>query len=80
MGIGHRSAASLAAVILAGCGGSSEQNGELSFDEAFDAGEPCSVLFEIRNQWDPDSPLIEEANERLRSIGCYHSGAERTDR
>lgn len=65
--------------LVAACGGD-DAGGGLSFDEAVDAGEPCDVLFEIRNEFDPDSPLIESANERLRSIGCFSSTSERTDR
>lgn len=65
---------------LMGCGGGpADEGGEQSFEDAVDAGASCEELFEIRNEWDPKSPLIEPANETLRSIGCYNSSSERTD-
>jgi hypothetical protein len=75
-------AAGIAVLMLGGCGGTSEGgavDGLPSFQEAVDSAAPCSELFEIRNSWDPKSPMIEPANQTLRSIGCYSATSERTD-
>lgn len=50
-----------------------------SFSQALKSGASCSELFEIRNEVDPKSPLIEEMNDQLREVGCGSSGDERTD-
>lgn len=65
-------------VVSTGCGSDGADEGA-SFDEAFKSGATCAELFEIRNEWDPKSPLVEPANEALRSIGCYTAGSERTE-
>ena len=52
---------------------------EQSFSQALKSGASCSELFDIRNEVDPKSPLIEEMNEQLGAVGCGSSGSERTD-
>lgn len=51
-----------------------------SFEDALNDGASCRDLFDIRNAWDPHSPLVEQANVQLRGIGCYSRNSERTDR
>jgi hypothetical protein len=65
-----------ATIALTAC---NNDNNDMTFEEALDADEPCTRLFEIRNDTEPDSPLIESMNEQLRSVGCYSSDSERTD-
>ncbi len=66
--------------IITGCGGGSDSSADdRSFEQAVDEGASCEELFEIRNGWDSDDPLIQPANETLRSIGCFSSSSERTD-
>ncbi|MFD1716726.1 hypothetical protein [Georgenia deserti] len=78
-------AVAAALLMLAGCsddGGGSESDtatGWAEFEAALDDGAPCGELFEIRNAWDPDSDLVERANEALRDVGCFSSSSERTD-
>lgn len=70
----------LLAVLVAGCGGGEvEQQESLSFDDLVASGASCQRLFDVRNSWPPDSPLVVEANETLRSIGCFSSSSTRTD-
>lgn len=69
-------AIAVAAILASACDNST---GTDDFDQAVEDGASCAELFEIRNELDPHSPLITQANERLRSIGCYMSSSERTD-
>lgn len=40
----------------------------------------CRELFDFRNELDPGDSEIEAMNEALRSIGCFSSTSQRTDR
>ena len=49
------------------------------FAVAVDSGVGCQTLFDIRNDIPPDSAERLDANETLRSIGCFSSTAQRTE-
>jgi hypothetical protein len=67
----------LVSTAVSACGG--EERATRGFEEAVDQGASCSELFEIRNELDSKSPLVEEYNETLRSIRCYSSSSKRRD-
>lgn len=50
------------------------------FYAGVDNGEPCSALYAHRNELDPKDPRLVKMNETLRTIGCFTSRSERTDR
>lgn len=62
-------------LLSSACSGSSIEQLETAADD----GATCQELFDVRNNWESDDPDMEEANEVLRSIGCTHSAATRTD-
>ena len=69
----------LAAVALTACNGSADTDTYEGFNDALESGATCAELFEIRNEWDPKSSKVVQANEALREIGCYSSGSTRND-
>ncbi|WP_087485574.1 hypothetical protein [Brachybacterium massiliense] len=70
----------LAAVALSACGSGPADTGTYEgFNDALESGATCAELFEIRNEWDPKSSKVVQANEALREIGCYSSSSTRTD-
>lgn len=50
-----------------------------AFDQALRAGAPCSRLFDLRNEIDPDYPAMGILNAKLRNVGCHSSTSTRTD-
>lgn len=48
------------------------------FREAFEAGADCPELYEVRNRMESDDPLVEDANEDLRSVECYSNSSTRS--
>jgi len=50
-----------------------------SFDAALREGASCAQLFELRNQRDPEDPIVKRMNESLRSVGCFSSSSTRQD-
>lgn len=58
---------------------STSENGYAGFSEALEGGASCEELFEIRNEWDPGSQNVVEANAALREIGCFSSSSTRSD-
>jgi hypothetical protein len=49
------------------------------FQRRLAAGASCSELFEIRNDQDHASEVVERMNSDLRAIGCHSSGSVRSD-
>jgi len=49
------------------------------FAAAVQEGEPCYVLFAIRNELPPRSPAADHANDTLRKIGCDSTESSRID-
>lgn len=77
--VSRLAAAAAVATTIAGCGQPQAETSAEGFEQAMQSGASCSELFDIRNELDPGSPLVEEYNVTLRSIGCYSSSSERTD-
>ncbi|HEX7349644.1 hypothetical protein [Brachybacterium sp.] len=69
----------IALLALSACASSTSTSGLEEFESSLEGGASCEELFELRNELDPSSHTVVEANEALQEIGCYSSSSTRTD-
>ncbi|MGH2747128.1 MAG: hypothetical protein ACRDKB_04295 [Actinomycetota bacterium] len=65
--------------LLTACGSSGAGDAYEEFQEGIAEGAPCSELFSLRNELDPDDERIPDMNDQLRDVGCFSSGSDRTE-
>lgn len=70
-----------AALMLGACSGDGggDDDPVALMAELVEFGSPCESLFSVRDRVDPDDSRLPEMNERLRAVGCFARGSERTD-
>lgn len=71
---------------MSGCGDAASEGGSgdglARLENQIEAGADCGALFAIRNDMEErlrERGEMEQANEALRSIGCFSAGSDRTD-